>query len=207
MAEIKQSIMMNYILHLLAWMYRQGVYDAYYTNDAGKCYEFIDKLRNTACDYGFLDSYVITDINEFRLRLSMRMRSARLFRHLQSLDVCVKDYGSSFYSCFYPIAKDFYLDGATDYIENPDAGDIMQYKSKNSLSISQWTERGIRSVPRNEFIERVQLKTFEMSRRYEEWATNPSLHKRNRNVLPSRYWEGFRMALAILTYPMCKTYV
>lgn len=148
------------MIGLLDWAYRLGVRDAARVDDQGLCNQHIEETRQPGV-FGFVtDNYAVGEL-EWQLRLEKEARLTSMFGAMHRYFISMGRFGSSFLSCFLPIAQDFYNRGLTDWNNAPDGCDFPMFLSRSRV---WWTEKGVKPVKPGEYVQEIQLCCFSRMR-------------------------------------------
>lgn len=148
------------MVSLLDWMYRTGVDDAFRAEDEGLCREYLARTEVPGM-FGFLDNCPI-GWDEWCLRMMMQARRTSWNGQMSKFLQAAGRYQTNYLSVFYNVALLAYRNGVSDYLKAPRGTDKNVFDGKTRVL---WTPNGCRNINLQEWIDNVQLQTFDLARR------------------------------------------
>jgi len=187
---------MSAMISLIDYCYRTGVESAHDVDDEGLSRDFLEQTKEAGV-YGILsDTPMYTVWDEWGLRLVHKARSTAWKGTMSQFLEKVGAFGAFYLSAFYPVSFFYYRRGIEDYINAPGAADYGVFSSKRRV---RWTDKGLRNVSTKEYVQDIQLLTFDLSRRDQAIieAGNQTQYKARKKALTPRQYESFRMAVGL----------
>lgn len=183
------------MIGLLDWIYQIGLYDARECDDEGLIRELCDKTSQAGV-FGFLtDNHTIT-WDEWALRLMAKARSTSWNGIMSQYFARANEFGANFLSVFYNISQCFYNLGLTDYLEAHGKFDMALLSGLRRVRLT--TEGRFRKVNTQEYVDTIQLMTFDLQRRDEAIFENAeSEYKAKRVALAPKKYDMFRRTVGI----------
>jgi len=186
----------NKMLSLLDYCYKLGVESAHDLQDEGLAREFLERSKEAGA-YGILsDSPIYTTWQEWMLRLMAKARSTSWNGAMSQFLGKLGRFGANYLSAFLPMSFVYYRRGIEDYINAPGAADYSVFCGKTRV---RWTKKGLKNVSPQEFVDDLQLLTFDLARRDSAvWeAESATVYQAKQIALTSRQYEHFRMAVGL----------
>jgi len=186
----------NKMLSLLDYCYKLGVEAAHTLLDEGLAREFLERTKEAGV-YGLLsDSPIYTTWQEWMLRLMARARSTSWNGAMSHFLGKLGRFGANYLSCFLPVSFVYYRRGIEDYINAPEAVDYGVFCGKTRV---RWTKKGLKNVGVTEWVDEIQLLTFDLARRDSAiWeAESATVYQAKQIALTSKQYEHFRMAVGL----------
>lgn len=182
------------LISLLDYCYRLGVEAAREVEDEGLCREFLERTQEPGV-YGFLsDSPVYVTWQEWTLRLMAKARSTSWNGTMMKFFQRLGRFGSNYLSAFLPCSMVFYCRGVEDYINAPTAADFALFRSKSRV---WWTKNGLKNVNVRTWVDKIQLLTFDLSRRDAEVWERETAYEAKKVALTAKQYEQFRRAVGV----------
>lgn len=183
------------MISLLDWCYRLGVEAAHALQDEGLAREFLERTKEPGV-YGFLsDEPVYITWKEWTLRLMAESRSTCWNGSMMRFFNRMGAFGANYLSAFLPISQVFLNKGVEDYLKSPNAADFSMFNSKNRI---WWTEKGLRSISNREWVDTLQLISFDLERRDGAiWESQTPTQAKKIALKPSQY-EIFRRCVGVV---------
>lgn len=185
---------MTSMISLIDWVYRMGLDDACDADDEGLVREFCDKTSKAGV-FGFLtDEFTIT-WQEWSLRLMAKARSTAWNGAMARYFNLAGKFGANYLSVFLNIAQCYYNMALKDYLKAKSVDRAMWH---NCTRI-RLTPKGVKNCKVREYIDTIQLLTFDLSRRDEEvWQTQTATQAK-KIALTAKQYEMFRRSVGLVT--------
>lgn len=182
------------MISLIDWVYRMGLDDACEADDEGLVREFCDKTSKAGA-FGFLtDEYTIT-WQEWSLRLMAKARSTSWNGAMARYFNLTGKFGANYLSVFLNIAQCYYTMALKDYMA---ARGVDRAMWQNSTRI-RLTHKGVKNCKVREYVDTIQLLTFDLSRRDAEVWERETATQAKKVALTAKQYEMFRRAVGLVT--------
>jgi len=195
MVTIITASEMSAMLSLINYCYRIGVEAAHDLQDEGLAREFLEHTKEAGA-YGILsDNPMYTEWDEWGARLMYKARTTSWKGIMSRFLEKVGAFGAFYLSAFYPVSFAFYRRGIEDYINAPGAADYSVFCGKTRV---KWTKEGLRKVSNEEYVQDIQLLTFDLSRRDQAiWEGESTAYQAKKIALTSKQYKHFRTAVGL----------
>ncbi len=193
---------MNKMLSLLDYCYKLGVETAHGLQDEGLAREFLERTKAPGA-YGILsENPIYTTWQEWMLRLIAKARSTSWNGAMSQFMGKIGRFGANYLSAFLPVSFLYYRRGIEDYVNAPEAADYNVFCGKTRV---RWTNKGLKNVSPQEFVDDIQLLTFDLERRdqavRDTEASTP--YQAKKITLTPRQYEFFRTAVGLAAQKKC----
>lgn len=172
-----------------------GLTDAKDKDDEGLIRELLEQTAQAGVFRFLTDDYTIT-WQEFALRLMAKARSTAWNGVMNQYFARANRYGANYLSVFYNVAQSFYNLALNDYLEAHGNVDMVMLSSKRRVRL---TPKGtLRNVSTQEYVDTIQLSTFDMERRDRAALESAeSEYKARKIVLNPKHYAMFRQAVGV----------
>ncbi|MCM1216529.1 MAG: hypothetical protein NC209_03955 [Alistipes sp.] len=175
----------NMLIRLFAVSYKLGVNDAFAASDEGLCRQHVEQTQQPGY-FGRVGDDISHDALYWQIKLKEAVYRSGFYEPLCRYLRNMGRYGHNYLSVALPIAQEFYNRGLTDYCKAPGGCEIALFNDANK---AWWTAKGPRNVKTEEYVEQVQLMTFQ--RQHIDEGGDP------KKVLKSRHYELFRRCIGM----------